>query len=97
MSHRAPDPIPAPAPSWWAGLRTAEPALVRAVVAAGVGALLIWGVDLTEWGDRVSATWALLFPLIALLQGWWTRTVVTPTAKVTDPATAPTTREDGAA
>lgn len=90
--HAAAVSDPTPEPTWWARLRTAEPALVRAVVIAVVGALAVWGIDLTEWGDRVNATWALLFPLIPLVQGWWTRTVVTPTAKVTDPT--PITGED---
>lgn len=91
--HAAPGG-PGDEPSWWARLRTAEPALVRAVVAALVGALLIWGVDLTQWGDRVNATWALLFPLIALVQGWWTRTVVTPTARTTAAAAPHNAGED---
>lgn len=69
-------------PGWWTRLRTAEPALVRAVVFAVVGVLLIWGIDLTEWGEKISASWALLFALIPLVQGWWTRSVVTPTAKI---------------
>ena len=70
--------------SWWTRVRLLEPARVRAVAVALIGAAAIWGLDISPWADRVTETWALLFPLLAILQGLvqgeWTRTVVSPSA-----------------
>ena len=70
--------------SWWARVRLLEPARVRAVVASLVAIGVIWGLDVSPWADRVTETWALIFPLLAviqgLVQGEWTRTVVSPSA-----------------
>jgi hypothetical protein len=73
MAHEA----PLTSKPWWSRFTTLEPALVRAVVAALVGVAALWGLDAAGFGDKVSESWALLFPLIALLQGWWTRQSVT--------------------
>ena len=69
---------------WWTRVRTLEPALVRGVVVAIVGVLGLWGLDVAEVGNKVTETWAYLFPLIAVVQAWWTRGVVVPVAKVED-------------
>lgn len=69
---------PAPRLTAWQRIKTFEPALLRAVVLAVVGVLALWGLDLTEWGDRIVNSWTLLFPVLFLVQGWWTRGVVTP-------------------
>lgn len=63
---------------WIERVRLFEPAMLRAVVGAVVAVLLLWGVDLTPWGERITGSWELLFPLLPLIQGWWTRTVVSP-------------------
>lgn len=68
----------------WQRIKTFEPALLRAVVLAVVGVLALWGLDLTEWGDRVVNSWTLLFPVLFLVQGWWTRSSVTPAAAVVE-------------
>lgn len=66
----------------WERVRTFEPALLRAVVVALVYVAGIWGLDAADLGDRVVETWAAVYPLFALLQGWWTRQSVTPNARV---------------
>lgn len=63
---------------WWERLRLFEPAMVRAVVVAVVGVLALWGVDAADVGERVSGSWELLFAVLPIVQGWWTRTVVSP-------------------
>ena len=72
------------ATTWWERVRLLEPARVRAVVASLVAIGVIWGLDVSPWADRVTETWALIFPLLAviqgLVQGEWTRTVVSPSA-----------------
>lgn len=68
----------------WQRIKTFEPALLRAVVLAVVGVLALWGLDLTEWGDRVVNSWTLLFPVLFLVQGWWTRSSVSPAAAVVE-------------
>jgi hypothetical protein len=73
--------------SWWERVKKFEPALLRAVVLAVVGVLGLWGLDLTEWGDRLVNSWTLLFPVLFLLQGWWTRSVVVPQANVIEQVT----------
>lgn len=62
----------------WTKIRLLEPAMLRAIITAIVGALAVWGVNAADLGGKIGTTWALLFPLIALVQGWWTRTVVSP-------------------
>lgn len=68
----------------WQRIKTFEPALLRAVILAVVGVLALWGLDLTEWGDRVVNSWTLLFPVLFLVQGWWTRSSVSPAAAVVE-------------
>ena len=62
----------------WDRVRLLEPAMLRGILTAIVAALAVWGVNLSPWADRVSDTWALIFPLLAVIQAWWTRTVVSP-------------------
>jgi hypothetical protein len=66
----------------WKRLLTLEPALVRGVVTAIVSVALIWGLDLTDLGDKVNETANIIGALLPLLQAWWTRSAVTPTAQV---------------
>ena len=63
---------------WWERLRLLEPAMVRGIVGTVVAVFLLWGVDLTPWGDRVTGSWELIFAALPLVQAWWTRTVVSP-------------------
>ena len=62
----------------WDRFRLIEPAMLRGILTAIAAAFAIWGINLSPWADRVSDTWALLFPIIPIIQGWWTRTVVSP-------------------
>lgn len=78
MAHEA----PSTSLTWWERVKTFEPALLRSVVTAVVLTLGVWGLDLSQWGDRLVESWTYLFPLIALLQGWWTRGSVTPSSTV---------------
>ena len=66
----------------WERIKLLEPALLRAVLLGIGGALALWGLDITEVLGRVDETWVLLYPLLALVQGWWTRTVVSPSNQV---------------
>ena len=66
----------------WERITLLEPALLRAFVVAIVGALGIWGLDIADVGEKVVQTWTLLFPLLALVQGFWTRSVVSPSNQV---------------
>lgn len=64
-----------------------EPAVWKGIIAALVSAALIWGVDLTEWGDKLSQTADVIGVLIPLLAGLWIRQSVTPDAKVVERVT----------
>lgn len=68
--------------SWWSRLLTIEPAIVKGVVGALVALGLIWGVDLTPLGDRLTQTADILGSLVAILTPVWIRQSVTPDAKV---------------
>lgn len=63
---------------------TTEPAIVRgigtAVIAVGTAA----GLDIAGSVDRGVAILIALIGLVAVLQAWWTRTAVTPTATVAE-------------
>ena len=62
----------------WDRVRLLEPAMLRGILTAIVAALAVWGVDAANVGDKIGDTWALIFPLLAVIQAWWTRTVVSP-------------------
>lgn len=66
----------------WRRLLTLEPAVVRGVIGAVVAIGLLWGVDLTPWGDRLADTADILAGLVLLLTTWWVRSGVTPAASV---------------
>ena len=68
--------------SWFDRVKTFEPALLRAIITALVGVAALIGLDLTDTGDKIIEGWTYLFALIPLIQGWWTRTSVTPAAAV---------------
>lgn len=63
---------------WWEYLRFMQPAVLRGMVVAAVSAAAAWGLDLTEWGDRITYTYEALFVAASLIQAAWTRTVVSP-------------------
>jgi hypothetical protein len=67
---------------WWRRLLTLEPALVRGTITALVTLGLVWGVDFTALGDQLGRTADILLGLSALIGAAWTRSVVTPTARV---------------
>lgn len=66
----------------WRRLLTLEPAVVRGVIGAVVSLGLIWGFDLTPWGDRLTQTADILGTLVLLLTPLWVRHGVTPAASV---------------
>ena len=66
---------------WWKRLTSLEPALVRSVVIAVVGVLALAGLDATAVGDKLIDGWTYIFAVLPLIQGWWTRQAVVPTAK----------------
>lgn len=59
-----------------------EPAVWKGIITAVVSAALIWGVDLTEWGDKLQQTADVIGVLLPLIAGLWIRQSVTPNAKV---------------
>lgn len=80
MAHAAPERQM----TWWERVRTFEPALLRAILAALAVVLGTVGLDLTDAFGKVEVAWAALFALIPLVQGWWTRTVVSPASRVVE-------------
>lgn len=85
MTAPTPDPTPTPAAPfdqpWWRRLTSLEPAVVAGVVTAVVGVGALVGIDLSDLGERITAAWLLILPALALVQAWWTRSRVTPTAR----------------
>lgn len=76
----------ATAPSRWRRLLSLEPALVRGAVGSVVTVGLVWGVDLSDLGERVATTAdVVLGTLLPLLAAWWIRGAVVPRAKVGAP------------
>ncbi|WP_284252339.1 hypothetical protein [Litorihabitans aurantiacus] len=55
---------------------------MRGVIGAVVALGLIWGVDLTPWGDRLTQTADVVGTLVLLLTPLWVRQGVTPAAAV---------------
>jgi hypothetical protein len=75
-----------PAPPRWRRLLSLEPALVRGAVGSVVTVGLVWGIDLSELGERVATTAdVVLGTLLPLLAAWWIRGAVVPSAKVAAP------------
>lgn len=83
LDDQTPEVVTTPASlPWWTRFTTLEPALVRAFAAVLVTIATTLGIAITtEIEAGVTIVLALL-SLIPLIQGWWTRTVVTPTAIV---------------
>lgn len=76
-----------PTPTWWQRVRTFEPALLRAALAAIVVVLAAVGLDVSDVTGRIDVAWTAIFAVLPLLQGWWTRQATTPTAVVVEQAT----------
>ena len=67
--------------SWLELVRYLEPARVRMVIVAVAGVAITYGINMGPWGDLIASGWELVFPVIlAVAQGEWTRTVVSPSA-----------------
>jgi hypothetical protein len=71
-----------PRRSWWSRVKTFEPALLRGIVGAIVMALAFFGLDASVVGENAVEWWTYVFALLPMIQAWWTRTVVTPSATV---------------
>lgn len=80
MAHAA----PARQMTWWERVRTFEPALLRAILAALAVVLLAVGIDLTDVFGKVEVAWTAVFGVLPLIQGWWTRTAVSPASRVVE-------------
>lgn len=76
--------------TWWERVKTFEPALLRAILLAVVTVAGAWGLDLSGIADRIDVSWTALFAVLPLVAAWWTRSKVTPNAKVVEAV-----REDG--
>ena len=74
----------------WERVKTFEPALLRAVLAAAVTVAATVGLDLSGVADQVDIAWGAVYAVLPLVVAWWTRSAVTPNAKV-----AELVREDG--
>lgn len=59
-----------------------EPAVWKGIIGLVVSGLLIWGVDLTDVGEKLSQTADVIGSLIPLLTAVWIRGSVTPNDKV---------------
>ncbi len=77
---------PATDTPWWRRLIALEPAVVKGLIGLLVALALIWGVDLTPLGDRLSQSADVLGSIIALLTPLWIRGSVTPDALVVERA-----------
>jgi hypothetical protein len=85
-------------PHWYNRIEGREVAMVRGAITAIVAIALIWGVDLTEWGDKVTATADILGTLVFTVLGpLWIRSGVTPAAEVVVQELPDHTRTLGAA
>jgi len=73
-------------PSWWQRIKTFEPALLRAVLAAVVVVLGVVGVEFSPIAEKIDTAWVAIFAVIPLLQGWWTRRAVVPKETVVEQA-----------
>lgn len=73
-----------PQMTWWQRIKTFEPALLRAVLAAAVVVATAIGLDISDVTGRVDVAWTAIFGVLPLLQGWWTRSAVTPAAAVVE-------------
>lgn len=74
--------VPADQLPWWRKALALEPALVKGAIALVVAGLLIWGVDVSDVGDRIAQTADVLGALVALLSPLWIRQSVSPAARV---------------
>lgn len=61
---------------FWEHVKTFEPAMLHGIIISVVGIAGLWGLDLADAGEKVTQTWTLAFPLLAVVQAWWTRGAV---------------------
>lgn len=79
------EPVPM---TWWQRVKTFEPALLRAILAALGTVLLTVGVDISGVADKLDVAWSAIYAVLPVLVAWWTRGVVTPNARVFTQVTA---------
>src|SRR4051794_10673440 len=72
----------APSAAWWRRLAVLEPAVVRGLIGAAVALGLIWGVDLTDLGDKLTRTADVVGSIVALLTPLWVRQATSPAVLV---------------
>lgn len=76
--------MPARSMTVWERIKTFDPALLRAVLIA-LGVILgTIGVDLSDVFGKIEVAYLAFFGVVPLLQGWWTRSAVTPAARVVE-------------
>ena len=73
MSIPSPSPGGAKNATWWQRLLHTEPAVVKGAISLLVALALIWGLDLTDLGERLKATADILGSLVTLLAPLWIR------------------------
>lgn len=59
-----------------------EPVVVRTVIGLVVAAALVWGVDLTDVGERIAQTVEIVAAIVAALGLAWARQGATPSRDV---------------
>jgi hypothetical protein len=72
--------------TWWERVKTFEPALLRAVLAALITVAATVGFDLSGIADKLDVAWTALYGIIPLLAGWWIRRAVVPKETVVEQA-----------
>jgi len=78
-------------------LATLEPVMLISVFTAIVLFAAVWGFDLAALGDKLGQSVTILIPVIVLVAGWWTRSAVTPAARVVETVAPDGTRIAGPA
>jgi hypothetical protein len=76
--------------TWWERVKAFEPALLRAILAAAATVAATVGLDLSGVAAQVDTAWVAVYAVLPLVVAWWTRSSVTPNAKVVE-----IIREDG--
>lgn len=67
---------------WLKKIAALDPAVVRAAITAVVGLAASLGYSLAAGGDKAFEVYVAIAGILAIVQGFWTRSAVTPNAKV---------------
>lgn len=75
------EPVPM---TWWQRVKTFEPALLRAILAAVATVALTVGVDISGVADKLDVAWSAIYAILPIVVAWWTRGAVTPNATIVE-------------